>query len=49
MASSDAFVAILYSHGRTGAPSFRLSRYFHARRKVSCTMSSASWNEPSIR
>ena len=45
-----AFVAIRYSQVRTDARalSYR-SRAFHARSIVSCTRSSASWTEPSIR
>ena len=45
-----ALVAIRYSQVRTDARvgSYR-SRAFQARSIVSCTRSSASWNEPSIR
>ena len=49
-ADRHALVAIRYSQVRTDARvrSYR-SRAFHARSIVSCTRSSASWNEPSIR
>ena len=49
-ADRHTLVAIRYNHIRTDAcvPSYR-SRAFHARSIVSCTRSSASWNEPSIR
>jgi hypothetical protein len=49
IASRQAFVATRYSQGRSGAPSFRLSRYRQARSIVSCTASSASGREPSMR
>ena len=49
-AERHALVAIRYNQVRTDARvwSYR-SRAFHARSIVSCTRSSASWNEPSIR
>ena len=49
MASRHTFVAILYSHARTRALPSNWSRARHARRNVSCTASSASSNEASIR
>ena len=50
-ASRQAFVAILYSQARNEErPSaLKLARQRHARRNVSCTRSSESSNEPSIR
>jgi hypothetical protein len=49
-ADRHTLAAIRYSQVRTDARegSYR-SRAFHARSIVSCTRSSASWNEPSIR
>jgi AraC-like DNA-binding protein len=47
--SRQAFVATRLSHGRNGAPSLTLSRYRQARSNVSCTASSASGKEPSMR
>ncbi len=49
-ADRQTLAAIAYSQVRTDARalSYR-SRAFHARSIVSCTKSSASWNEPSIR
>ena len=47
--SRQAFVATRQGHGRNGAPSLTLSRYRQARSNVSCTASSASGKEPSIR
>jgi hypothetical protein len=49
-ADKHTLVAIRYNQVRTDARvrSYR-SRAFHARSIVSCTRSSASWNEPSIR
>ena len=48
-ASRQALVAIRYSHARTLEPASKPSRRRHARRNVSCTTSSASSKEPSIR
>jgi len=42
-------VAIRYSHVRNRERLWKLARLLHARSKVSCTTSSASSNEPSIR
>ena len=47
-ASRHALVAIRYSQARRAEPA-NVSRLSHARRNVSCTRSSASSNEPSIR
>ena len=49
MASSDALVAMRYSQARKPGPPSKLSRLRHARRKVSCTRSSASSKEPTMR
>ena len=49
IASRQTFVAILYSQARTSALPSKVSRARHARRNVSCTASSASSNEASIR
>ena len=48
-ASRHTLVAILYSHARRPSPPAKLSRAFHARRNASCSASSASSKEPSIR
>ena len=48
-ASRQTLVAILYSHARTLSPAVSVSRARHARRNTSCTASSASSNEPSMR
>jgi hypothetical protein len=48
-ASRHAFVAIRYSHARNEERPSKLSRFRHARRNVSCTRSSESSNDPSIR
>jgi transcriptional regulator GlxA family with amidase domain len=47
--SRQAFVATRQGHGRNGAHSLTLSRYRQARSNVSCTASSASGKEPSMR
>ena len=47
--SRHAFVAILYSHARTGASPRNVARPVHARRNVSWVRSWDSSNEPSIR
>ena len=47
-ASRQTWVAILYSHARTCSPS-NVCRLRHARRNVSCTASSASSYDASIR
>ena len=47
--SRHTLVAILYSHARRPSPPAKLSRAFHARRNASCSASSASSKEPSIR
>jgi transcriptional regulator GlxA family with amidase domain len=44
-----SFVATRLSHGRNGALSLTVSRYRQARSNVSCTASSASGKEPSMR
>ncbi len=49
IASRQTLVAILYSHARNAAEPSKVSRARHARRNVSCTASSASSKEPSIR
>jgi hypothetical protein len=48
-ASRHTFVAILYSQDRTDARPSNPSAFFQARSIVSCTASSASKAEPSIR
>jgi hypothetical protein len=48
-ASRHAFVAIRYSQARNVERPWKLARLRQARRSVSCTMSSESSNEPSIR
>jgi hypothetical protein len=47
--SRQTLVAIRYSHGRNPARSSNRPRPRHARTRVSCTASSASWGDPSIR
>jgi hypothetical protein len=48
-ASRQALVVMRYSQARNPGPPWKLARRRQARRKVSCTTSSASSNEPSIR
>ncbi len=48
-ASRHAFVAIRYSQARNVERPSKPGRFFQARRNVSCTRSSDSSNEPSIR
>jgi hypothetical protein len=47
--SKQTLVAIRYNHGRNPARSSSLPSPRHARTKVFCTASSASWGDPSIR
>ena len=47
--SRQTFVAIRYNHARNCEPPSKPDRPRHALRNVSCTASSASWNEASIR
>ena len=49
IASRQTFVAMRYSHARKFVEPSKVARLRHARRNVSCTASSASSNEPSIR
>ena len=49
MASRHTVVAMRYSQARRFVPGSKVSRAFHARTIVSCTASSASSNEPSMR
>src|SRR5208337_1818863 len=47
-ASRQAFVAILYSHERNDARPSKVPSFCHARKRLSCTRSSASCKDPSI-